>query len=202
MKSCRCSRAEMLMLVAGLGLLGPAGCGSRSGPPIYPPAVPSDAARKAVELYDTDKNGFLDAAELEKAPALRVAFPNASQVTEEDIAARFASWKENKVGRLQFTIAVHRNGRPLAGATVTLVPESFLGGEFKAATGKTDRAGTASPSVPLDGPDDVPGVPPGFYRIEITKAGENIPAKYNTQTILGGEVPQMDATKWRFDLQY
>jgi len=199
MKSCCPTRAEILLLVVGLGLLGPAGCGSRA---IQPPAIPSDAARKAIELYDTGKNGFLDAAELEKAPALRVAFPNSSKVTEEDIAARFASWKENKVGRMAFTIAVHHNGRPLADATVTLVPESFLGGEFKAATGKTDRAGTASPSVPVAGPDDVPGVPPGFYRIEITKAGENIPAKYNTETILGGEVPQMDAGKWRFDLRY
>jgi len=202
MKSCRFTRSKILMLVVGLGLLGPAGCGSRSSRAIYPPAVPSDAARKAIELYDTDKNGFLDAAELEKAPALRVAFPNASKVTEEDIAARFASWQENRIGRLSFTIAVQHNGRPLPDATVTLVPESFLGGEFKVATGKTDRAGTASPSVPLADPDDVPGVPPGFYRIEITKAGENIPAKYNTQTILGGEVPQMDASKWRFDLRY
>ena len=25
-----------------------------------------------------------------------------------------------------------------------------------------------------------PGVAPGFYRVEITKAGEDIPAKYNT----------------------
>ena len=53
------------------------------------------------------------------------------------------------------------------------------------------------PSVPVNGPDDVQGVPPGFYRVEITKAGEQIPAKYNTATTLGGEVPQMeDKKKW------
>ena len=32
------------------------------------------------------------------------------------------------------------------------------------------------------------GVPPGFYLVRITKAGVNIPAKYNTQTTLGAEV--------------
>jgi hypothetical protein len=32
------------------------------------------------------------------------------------------------------------------------------------------------------------GVRPGFYRVEITKPGEKIPAKYNTEAILGQEV--------------
>lgn len=31
-------------------------------------------------------------------------------------------------------------------------------------------------------------MPPGFYRVEITKDGLNIPAKYNTETILGTEI--------------
>ncbi len=83
-----------------------------------------------------------------------------------------------------------------------MVPESFLGSELETATGQTDAAGQTMPSVPVHGPDDVAGVPPGLYRIEITKAGENIPAKYNTATTLGGEVPQMKENKWRFDLKY
>jgi len=32
------------------------------------------------------------------------------------------------------------------------------------------------------------GVAPGFYRVEITKTGENIPAKYNTETSFDQEV--------------
>jgi hypothetical protein len=39
-------------------------------------------------------------------------------------------------------------------------------------------------AIPNDFP---PGVAPGFYRVEITKSGETIPAKYNTDTILGQE---------------
>jgi hypothetical protein len=43
------------------------------------------------------------------------------------------------------------------------------------------------PTTP--GPDgDPPGVAPGFYRVEITKPGEIIPAQYNTATTLGQEV--------------
>jgi hypothetical protein len=42
--------------------------------------------------------------------------------------------------------------------------------------------------VPTTGPDDPKGVAPGFYRIEITKAGDNIPAKYNSETTLGQAV--------------
>jgi hypothetical protein len=47
-------------------------------------------------------------------------------------------------------------------------------------------------SAPLDPgvPGDVPGVPYGLYRVEITKEGMDIPAKYNTQTILGQEVAE------------
>jgi hypothetical protein len=83
-----------------------------------------------------------------------------------------------------------------------MVPESFLGSEIQTAAGTTDKTGRAMPSVPAYGSDHRPGVAPGFYRIEITKADENIPAKYNTATILGGEVPQMNAKKWIFDLEY
>ena len=50
-----------------------------------------------------------------------------------------------------------------------------------------------------------PAWPPGWYRVEITKAGENIPAKYNTHTTLGQEIA-LDAAGIRegikFSLQY
>ena len=44
--------------------------------------------QKGHRTYDVDKNGYLDAMELEKAPAIQVAFPGSSKVTEADIAAR------------------------------------------------------------------------------------------------------------------
>jgi hypothetical protein len=204
MKSRRLTRSEILILVVGLGLLGPAGCGVRTAPAILPPKIASDAATKAIELYDVDKHGYLDAKELEKAPAIKAAFPGSSKVTAEDIAALLAKWKENKVGRVTFLVTVKHNGNPLPDASVNLVPESFVGSEILTAVGKTDRTGRAIPSVPAYASDRRAGVAPGFYRIEITKAGENIPAKYNTATILGGVVPQMHEDKdyWVFDLEY
>ena len=98
---------------------------------------------------------------------------------------------------------VTHNGRPLEGADVKFVPEKFLGPNMKTATGKTDENGVARLSVPTgDGP---PGVPPGFYRVEITKADMKIPAKYNKETIFGQEVA-IDAEGIRngikFDLEF
>ncbi len=102
MKPCRPARREILVLVVGLGLLGQAGCGGSRVTAVLPPRIASDAAKKAMETYDVDKNGYLDTRELEKVPALQVAFPGASQVTEQDIADRIAWWKETKFGRMVF----------------------------------------------------------------------------------------------------
>jgi hypothetical protein len=42
--------------------------------------------------------------------------------------------------------------------------------------------------VAVKSAEDPKGIPLGFYRIEVTKDGESIPAKYNTETILGIDV--------------
>ena len=173
--------------------------GSRA---VLAPKIASDAAKKAIELYDADKNGYLDAQELEKAPGLRAAFPRSNKVTEQDIAALLAQWKQRKIGRETFVVHVMHNGLPLADATVNLVPESFLGSGIPTAAGKTDGKGGTSPTVPAYEADRKPGVAPGLYRVEITKAGEDIPPKYNTATTLGGAVPDENETGWDFDLKY
>ena len=61
-------------------------------------------------------------------------------------------------------------------------------------------------SQPSRGGDDPAiGMCPGFYRVEITK-GSEIPAKYNTATVLGQEVAG-DAARTlpaavKFELEY
>jgi hypothetical protein len=189
------------ILLGALGILAACGCRKRLAPPALP-AIPSDAAQKAIETYDTEKRGFLDAAALEKAPGLKAAFPGSSHVTADDIAARIAQWKKSGVGRVWFRIMVKHNGAPLPGAKVTLVAEPFLGSQFVPATGLTDQNGEAAPAVPVSGPDDAHGVPAGFYRVQITKDGENIPARYNTETILGLEVFAQEGIAAPLDLQY
>ena len=71
--------------------------------------------------------------------------------------------------------------------------------------GTTDKKGIAAINRSIQGdPRITSGLPPGFYRVEITKPGEKIPAKYNTSTMLGREIA-MDAgieDEIRFDLSY
>jgi hypothetical protein len=102
-------------------------------------------------------------------------------------------------------IHVLHNGKPLADAEVKFVPEKFLGDKLPIGAGKTNKDGIALISIPMKGSNDPPGMPPGFYRVEITKDGENIPPKYNTETIFGQEVA-VDAKdiqkSMKFDLEY
>lgn len=171
-----------------VGLLAVAGCWNREPPAVLPQAVDADAARKAMELYDANKDGFLDDKELEKVPSLKAAksqLMNKDQkIGAEEIAARIESWKGSGIGRLSVMCKVTHNGRPLENAVVTFVPESFLGSQVQPGSGTTNRGGMAI----ISGQGDVSGMSPGFYRVQITKAGEKIPPKYNTETTLGQEV--------------
>ena len=44
------------------------GCGNSVPPRVLPDLPDASAASKAMELYDTNHDGFLDAKELEKCP--------------------------------------------------------------------------------------------------------------------------------------
>lgn len=198
------ARAAFAML--GMTILALSGCWSSTPSRVMPQAIDSGAAQKAIELYDANKDGVLDAGELEKAPGLKAAIKqvdknNDGKISADEIDARINDWKESKLGRTVMSCIVTHNGKPLDGATVNFVPESFLGGELKTGTGTTDAGGVAN----ITQSSDPPGMSPGFYRVEITKAGEKIPAKYNTQTTLGQEVAadaQGILEGINFDLKY
>ncbi len=158
---------------------------------LYPPAIDAKAAGvEAIKQFDTDHDGEISGKELDKCPGLKAAIDTIDpsgkgEITAADIAARIKAWQDSKLGRMSLSCSVKKNGQPLEEAEVKFVPEKFLGDKFKTATGKTDANGMAMLSIPRINP---PGVAPGFYRVEITKDGETIPAKYNTDTILGQEV--------------
>lgn len=184
---------------------------ARRPPRLYPPAIDANAAsNKAIEQYDANKDGVIDGKELEASPGLMAALAQIDTSGKKAIkaamvAARIKAWQDSKLGRMSIGCTVLHNGKPLAGADVKFVPETFLGEALKTATGRTDQNGVAMISIPLTGRQDPPGVAPGLYRVEITKAGENIPAKYNTQTVFGQEVA-LDAANIRegikFKLEY
>ena len=181
-----------LMLLAALLF----GCGGPSR--IHPPGIDADAAGPAaIQEYDTNKDGAIAGDELAKAGSIYQAFSRIDgavegsspdqKVTAEEITARINQWKESRVGRMALQCTVKYRGMPLEGATVTFVPEKFLGENVQAANGTTDRNGTAVVRIP---DVDPPGVAPGLYKVEISKqvgGQEQVPPQYNTQTILGQE---------------
>jgi hypothetical protein len=151
-----------------------------------------------MELYDTNKDGKIAGDELKACPGLNAAMKvigttKEQGITSEQLVTRIQKWKDSRIGRTSLSCLVTRNGKPLSGATVKFVPEEFLKDALtETATGKTNPTGMAMMTVPPPAEPDPdappPGIPPGIYRVEITKDGETIPAKYNTTTELGQEV--------------
>jgi hypothetical protein len=205
--------APLARLVAAAGCLAVLtgwGCWGGSPSRVAPPSFNASASgQRAMDQYDTDKDGKISGDELKKAPSLNAAAkridPSGEGITADKIAARIKTWIDSKCGRVTVVCTIHHKGKPLEGATVTLDPEEFLGDVVQPATGVTSENGVAMMSVPASGPDDVGGVPPGLYLVRVTKSGEKIPAKYNTQTILGLEVASDaygEKEGYSFDLDY
>lgn len=184
--------ASTAFLVTCLGCSGPPPDVGFRGPPRYDA---QRAGETAVAWYDQDGDGRLSGDELKKCPGLKAAMsridPTGNNgVTAQTIAARIREWEKSKVARVSIVCVVKHNGTPLAGAHVLFVPEKFLGDKGEAASGQTNEKGEATiRSPPPDSQTRYPsGVVPGFYRVEITKQGADVPSKYNTKTVLGQEV--------------
>jgi hypothetical protein len=185
-----------LTALAAVLLLTQSGCLSEPSR-IVPPSIDADAAgQEAIKLYDFNHDGKISGAEFVKVPSLLKGLPNFTPpstkekgITAADITARIKAWQATRTGRMGGVVCkITRNGKPLAGANVKFVPEKFLGGNMPECSGTTGPDGSAQISVPISGPGDNPGVPPGYYRVEITMSDGSIPAKYNTQTIFGEEI--------------
>jgi hypothetical protein len=147
-----------------------------------------------MEEYDTNHDGRLDARELERCPALKNSLTRFDKdgdgsLSTEEIRTRLALYRNKAVGLTAVSCKVFLDRKPLPDAQVTFVPETFLGRDFRPASGTTSATGKAI--LALAG-QKTPGLPYGLYRIEVSKkdAGgrELLPAKYNAQTTLGEEV--------------
>jgi hypothetical protein len=144
-------------------------------------------------------NGAIEGEELDKVPALKTTLKRVDKdgdgkVTAEEIQQRVESWRASKTALMRFVVTVERNGQPIEGATVTFIPESFLGESLKTAKGVTRGSGSAAIEISRD-PDES-GIQLGYYRIEVTKPDasgkESIPARFNTETELGAEICRDD----------
>ena len=197
-----CTLAVSLMVVVGC----------QQGPArLYPPPIDASAAgAKAIEMYDTDKDGKISGAELDKCPALKAAMAQIDttgegSITAEKITARIKAWQESKLGRTSVTCTVLHNGKPLSNAEVKFVPEKFLGDNMQTASGKTDQNGVAMISVPTTGRADPPGVAPGLYRVEITEGEREHPGEVQQRNDVwprGGLGRPGPAEGIKFDLKY
>lgn len=181
-------RALALVVVVAL-----VGCSKRPARVHVPELDPQAAGAEALKLYDKNRDALLDAEELKACPGLQscakwVDTNSDGKVSAEEIVARVESYVGERVGRMSFTCTFKQGGRALDGAEITLEPEPFLGDALKPAIGKTGPDGTAMFMV--EGVQDL-GVPPGMYRVKVTKAGATVPAKYNTETTLGVEANSM-----------
>jgi hypothetical protein len=180
-------RLGLLVTVASVVMLG----GCFGGPARRkPPTIDASAsAAQALKEYDGNGDGKLGPDELDKVPAVKAELADlGSGVTADKIAERIRGWQETKVARTSVTCVVKLNGALLKDATVTLVPEKFLGDQIRPCRGETGNDGTAILAVPGD---NARGIPYGFYRIEVSKkdgSRETVPERYNAQTTLGVEV--------------
>ncbi len=170
------------------------GGGDKYAPPAPPSYNPSAAVDAALAAFDRNKDRDLDPGELAACPPLKAAAPHVDKnrdgkLSADELKARFEQYQATGLGATAIVCRVSTPAGPLAGATVTFVPEPFLGGVVTEVTGQTGADGSVSGLTAAGKP--VPGLACGLYRVKVSKADagtETVPAKYNAQTTLGVEV--------------
>jgi hypothetical protein len=172
----------LISTTASLVLAVIVGCTGRLGR-IYPPKVnAAKAAEEAMKQYDANQDGKIDKDELKNC-AFFNDLAKDGVVTADAIEGHISQWKDG-YGRVGYMARFSRNGKPLQKATIKMIPEKFLGPKVVAAEGVTDSNGGVEMSVPRKSNDEARGIQVGFYRVEVTKEGESIPAKYNAESTL------------------
>ena len=186
-----CMYASILALLAGC---------TQGASRIQPVEIDSSSASsEAMELYDTDGDSAIAGDELNAVPGIkkhldRYDADGDQRVTRDEIRERLRSWSQSRVAIMGATFTIYLDGRPLEGATVSLVPEPYLEPNVKPASGVTSPIGLTRVS---HSEADLPktangramyGVKSGTYKVQITHPNRNILAKYNTATELGAEI--------------
>jgi hypothetical protein len=172
------------------------GC-SRGPSRVRPPEIdPKNSASVAVNLYDSNKDGSLNAVELAKCPGILAeisAYDGDAngKITQEEIATRITDLRKHGVGLTRLNCSVTLNGRGLENATIRFEPEQYLGAEIQTAEGVTNARGMAQMAIPADklpaDQHDLKAIHYGTYKVRVTHPTVKLPAKYNTETTLGYE---------------
>ena len=118
-------------------------------PCVVPCLFPGQGCPGALAQYDTDRDGFLNGEELNQCPALKNSLAaldsdKDGRLSAAEIANRLRTMQEQGIGQMSVNCRVTLDDAPLVGATVTLLPEKFLGSGYKTACGQTDSRGLRS----------------------------------------------------------
>jgi hypothetical protein len=194
------TRAGILVLLL---LLANAGCSQRIEAPSLDPAGTS---ARAMAEYDQNKDGFLDAGELERCPGLKRCLADFDRdkdgrLSRDEIEQGLRDYEKSKIGLLEVRCKVTLDTEPLSGATITFEPETFMPSTIQKAVGTTNDRGVAQ--MQIDGADR-PGCRLGIYRVRISKIGPDgadiVPARYSSRTPLGAEVGPAMRGQYSFHL--
>lgn len=177
------------------------GCSGRPGRVEVVDFEAPAAARKAIELYDTNGDHKLADDELRSVPGIfkwkRLYDLDADgSVSEQEIEQRIEKWRSDKLSFRSISANVTLDGRPVSHARVEIIPEPYLGESIKPASGITNEYGYASLSV---APDDLPaalkqrgvkagGVYVGTYKISVTHPSRTLPQLDTKSLPLGDEI--------------
>jgi hypothetical protein len=159
----------------------------------------SAASRQAIEMYDKDGDGTIAETELNAVPGIKKNLSHYDRdgdgrINRDEIAARLNDWSKQQLALMGCSYIVTLDGQPLEEATITLVPEPYLGPNVKPASGVSMQTGLvrlthADEDLPKSANGrPLAGVKSGTYKVHVTHPTKKIPAKYNTATELGEEI--------------
>jgi hypothetical protein len=180
---------------ATVGLTGVVGCSSGPSKVSIPDVDATAAASGAIDLADNDGDGQISKIEAIAAPSLHSEFDKYDankdgKIDAGEIETRIAAWTAKGAKVVPISFYVKLDGQPLTDATVVLEPEPFMGGVLAPAESMTSGGGACGPTVSRDLlSKEIPvGVFSGLYRMKVTHPNKTIPAKYNVTTGIGMEI--------------
>lgn len=163
---------------------------SRRAAPSAPKIDPSAMAAKALELYDTDKNGKIEGKELLAAPALAFSLKEMDAnkdkgLDSDEIQNRLQAWIDSGVTLMSPNFSCKVGGKSIKDGTLTLTPDPFMGDSFPAAHGDFLN-GYCQPSAPNAG--NYQAIPMGFYNVEVSSPqGTVAPGKLGVEVFEGSQ---------------
>ena len=183
---------KVLLLILAISLcVSVVGCGPRRSKRLKAPAYNTQAiASAAMKQYDLNKDGQISGDELDKAPSIKYAFPNMPAVTSTEIANRVRIWKESRLGLQTASVKLVKDGKPVEGAEVTVSSEDFMGGNKIQFSDTTNVSGVITLTAPNE--DNLPGIPCGFYKIEVKYQGKTYSLGIEVGENSGGDAPTLE----------